>query len=175
MRLLACLPLAALALVPAAAGCGGSGDRAQRGPAVDSVVGCGNVIGRPRSATADGYRVLLGGVVSVPPEYLSQTFRTRERAWPYWEKAGILVRAGRGPVDIMVAPSARGRAAIGWGNPAHPVSSLEIAACPGRGWHAYAGGFFIRRRTGCVPLVLRAGDRTATVTVGLRRRSCPQP
>jgi hypothetical protein len=173
MRPLARLPLAALAL--AGAGCGGGDDPVQRRPAPERVVGCGDVILKPRSATADGYRVLLGGAVSVPPAHLSQTAATGDPEWPFWEKAGLVVRAGRGPLDVSVPAAWRDRAAITWGNGGGPVSSLRIAACPDRGWNAYAGGLFIKRRSGCVPLVLRAGDRTATVTIGLEERDCPQP
>src|SRR3954466_10536250 len=43
------------------------------------------------------YRALLR-VVSAPPAYISQVVHLRDGAWPYWEKAGLVVRAGRGPV-----------------------------------------------------------------------------
>src|SRR5213593_1576621 len=38
------------------------------------------------------YRLVLGAV-SVPPGYLAQVVRTGETPWPYWRKAGLVVRA----------------------------------------------------------------------------------
>jgi hypothetical protein len=117
------------------------------------------------------YRSVLG-VVSVPPAYISQVVRLADGAWPYWEKAGLVVRDGRGPVTVSVPQSWRKRAAITWGGNTGIVSSLRIARCgtnPRRG-SAYAGGFYLRSRSACVPLVLRAGSHRVTVRFGLGRR-----
>jgi hypothetical protein len=117
------------------------------------------------------YRPVLR-VVSVPPAYISQVVHLRNGAWPYWKKAGLVVRAGRGPVTVSVATTWRKRAAITWGGNTGIVRSLRIARCgfdPSRG-NAYAGGFYLRSRSACVPLVFRAGGQSTTVRFGLGRR-----
>lgn len=117
------------------------------------------------------YRSVLG-VVSVPPAYISQVVHLRDGAWPYWEKAGLVVRAGRGPVTVSVPLAWRARAAITWGGNTGIVSSLWISRCgsnPTRG-NAYAGGFYLRSRSACLPLIFRAGGHSATVRFGLGRR-----
>jgi hypothetical protein len=162
-------PLLALVLV-ALAGCGAT---RTPDPAPGPIVGCGDVILNVRSGTRDGYRPILGGAVSVPPSYIGQVVRSDVPTWPFWEKAGLLVHTGRGPVDVIVPARARGRAAVGWGRAAtRPGHALRIARCPGTGWNVYAGGFFLQRRSGCVPVTFRVGERRATVAFGLRTRAC---
>ena len=117
------------------------------------------------------YRPVLGAV-SVPPAYISQVVHLRDGAWPYWEKAGLVVRAGRGPVTVSVPPAWRKRAAITWGGNTGTVNSLRITRCgsdPSRG-NAYAGGFYLRSPSACLPLVFRVGSHTRTVRFGLGRR-----
>jgi hypothetical protein len=136
-------------------------------------VGCSDVILNFGSGTRDGYRPILGGAVSVPPIYIGQVVRSRDHAWPYWEKAGLLVHTGRGPVDVTVPAGARGRAAVGWGDAVRrPGHALRILPCRGTGWNVYAGGFFLKARRGCVPVTFRVGDRRTTVTFGLREKRC---
>ena len=138
-------------------------------------VPCSEIIDRTNwpylGSRAYRYRPVLG-VVSVPPAYISQVVRLRDRPWPYWEKAGLVVRAGRGPVTVSVPPAWRKRAAITWGGNTGIVNSLRIVRCgsdPGRG-NAYAGGFYLRSRSACLPLVFRVGSHTTTVRFGLARR-----
>ena len=124
---------------------------------------------------AGGYRVVLG-VVSAPPAYLAEIEDTGQQPWPYWRKQGLVVRAGSRPVTISVPAAWRGRAAIDWGygGTGGPFASVRIATC-GSGsskGKAYSGGFSLREPTACLPLVIRAGGRTATVRIGLGRR-CP--
>lgn len=117
------------------------------------------------------YRPVLR-VLSVAPAYISQVVRLRDGAWPYWEKAGLVVRAAGGPVTVTVPPAWRKRAAITWGGNTGIVNSLRIARCgsdPSRG-NAYAGGFYLRSRSACLPLAFRAGGHTTTVRFGLGRR-----
>jgi hypothetical protein len=112
------------------------------------------------------------GVVSVPRAYISQVVHLRDGGWPYWTKAGLVVRAGRGPVTVSVPLAWRKRAAITWGGNTGIASSLRIARCgsdASRG-NAYAGGFYLRARSACLPLIFRAGSRSATVRFGLGRR-----
>jgi hypothetical protein len=131
---------------------------------------------------SNGYRLVLG-VVSVPPAHLPNVYPTGSPPWPYWRKAGLVVRADRGPVVVSVAKAWRNRVAIGWGSAGG--SALRIARCstkyelrdkdekgaPKMG-NAYAGGFYLRSPSACVPLIFRVGKRSATVRFGLGR-PCP--
>jgi hypothetical protein len=162
--------LVAVVFAAGVAGC--AGDPRPR-PAAGPVVGCADVILNVGSGTRDGSRPILGGAVSVPPAHIGQVVRSDVRTWPFWEKAGLLVRAGRGPVDVTVPARARSRAAVGWGGAARrPGHALRIAPCRGSGWNVYAGGFFLKRRRGCVPVTFSAGGRHTTVSFGLRKRGC---
>jgi hypothetical protein len=77
-------------------------------------------------------------------------------------------------VSIRVPERWKTRVAIIWGNGNHDAgSSIQIAGgCgtdPGVG-NAYAGGFYLRSRAACLPLVFRVGNRSATVRFGIGRR-----
>jgi hypothetical protein len=122
---------------------------------------------------SSGYRLVLG-VVSVPPAYLRQVIPTKNKPWAYWRKAGLVVRADAARVSVSVPKAWRNRVAITWGNTTGIVSSLRIAPCsspaapaqPNVG-NAYAGGFYLRSRSGCVPLIFGVGKRRATIRFGL--------
>jgi hypothetical protein len=111
-------------------------------------------------------------VISVPPAHIEQTVPTKSTPWAYWSKAGLIVRADGVPVTVSVAASWRTRAAIVWGNNGGPNSSLTIAGCGTnrRVGLAYAGGFYLRASSACVPLVFRVATRSATVRFGVGRR-----
>lgn len=119
----------------------------------------------------DGYRLVLGSL-AVPPAYLRQIVRVQNGPWPYWRKAGLVVRAGAPAVTVTVPPAWRRRVGVTWGNRGGPVSALRIARCKGPATvgHAYAGGFFLGARASCVPLRFKVGTRSATVRFGLGRR-----
>jgi hypothetical protein len=120
----------------------------------------------------DRYRLVLGAV-SAPPAYHRQIVRNGDRAWPYFFKAGLVVRASGQSVAISVPREWRDRLAIAWGYGGHGVfSSLRIAGCRARPTigFAYSGGFFLRSAPNCVPLIFRVGRRSATVWFGLGRR-----
>ena len=149
-----------------------TGDSASAVPVEDTlVVTCDQIILRPTSPFADRYRRVLG-VISVPPAYTAQIVGTPGQSWPYWEKAGLAVRANGVPVNVSVPPAWRPRAAIRWGNSGPAVSSLRIASCPSppNVWNAYAGGFFLSSRGACVPLVFQIGQRRSTIRFGVGRR-----
>ena len=138
--------------------------------AAPPTVSCDKIILTVGSGRADGYRVVLG-VVSVPEAHLPQVVATRSRAWPFWRKAGLVIRGGSPSVSVTVSQAWRNRAAIHWGN-SGVVNVLRIASCPRFGdepWNAYAGGFHLRSRSACVPLIFRVGNRSATVRFGLGR------
>jgi hypothetical protein len=133
-------------------------------------VPCDQALGHPRFPyRSDGYRLVLN-TFSVPPAYLGQVVHVNG-SWPYWRKTGLVIRAGAPPVTVTVARAWRGRAAIIWGNAGQPASSLRFASCAGRATEgrAYAGGFYLGARSGCLPLVFRVGARAATVRFGVGR------
>jgi hypothetical protein len=141
-------------------------------------VPCQEIIGHPDFPFAGfpsfRYRVVLG-VVSAPPRFLGQPVALREGPWPYWLKVALVIEAGAPTVSISVPERWKKRVAIIWGNGKYDAgSSIQIAGgCrttdPGVG-NAYAGGFYFRSRTACVPLVFRVGGRSATVRFGIGRR-----
>jgi hypothetical protein len=140
-------------------------------------VPCSETIGSPKFpylggfAKADRYRLVLGAV-SVPPAYLEQVVPTGSKPWTHFSKRGMVVRARRS-VAITVPSAWRQRVGIAWGNRGHGVfSSIRIAGCnsdPASG-SAYAGGFFLRSPSACVPLVFGVGSRKRMVWFGLGRR-----
>lgn len=111
----------------------------------------------------------------MPGRFLAQIV-DQEDPYPlrYWRKAGIHVRAGTGPVDIVVPAAWRDRVAITFGegdNAPGWVSTLRIAKCKpyGRKWLPYAGGFTFSEPA-CVPLIVRTGGRSQTLRFGIGRR-----
>jgi hypothetical protein len=173
--------LAALVAALALAALTGVGDGSSLPP--PSIATCDTVIDHTKFPYAtSGYRLVLG-VVSVPPAHLPDVYPTHRRPWPYFRKAGLVVRADRGPVVVSVAKAWRTRVAISWGGAGGSV--LRIAHCstkyelrdtdangaPKMG-NAYAGGFRLRSRSACVPLIFRVGKQSETVRFGLGRR-CP--
>jgi hypothetical protein len=140
-------------------------------PAGTAPVTCASVITPSGSFEWSPQRVVLG-VVDVPPAYIPQTVRGEGR-WRYWSKAGLVVRAGSPPVVVRVPPAWWDRVAITWGD-GGPAAALRIASCPPStsldGWNPYSGGFLLKTRSACVPLVFRVGSRSATVRFGVGKR-----
>ena len=137
-------------------------------PANVVTLGCDQIIGTAKTGHDAGYRIVLG-VVSAPPATLLGTVHVPEFApFPYWLKAGMVIRASRKPVTVSVPKAWARRVRIGWGNPASPTTVARFAACPSqRNWNVYAGGFFLRMRSACVPLAFTVGRRHATLRFGL--------
>jgi len=138
---------------------------AQQLPAVD----CSRSILSVASGHAGGYRVVLG-VISVPPAFGPQVVRRPGQSnWPYFRKAGLVVRGGSPPMTVTVPRRWRSRVAIEWGNTG-VVSALRVASCganPEKPWNAFAGGFYLRSPSACVPLIFRVAGRSSTVRFGL--------
>ena len=137
-------------------------------------VPCDEIILTAKSGVQGAYRVVLG-VVSVPPAYLEQVVATPGQPWPYWRKAGLVIRGGAGPVNVSVPKAWRSRVAIIWGYRYHDngYSALRLARCPpseSKPWNAYSGGFYLRSRSACVPLNFRVGQRSRIVRFGIGRR-----
>ena len=87
------------------------------------------------------------------------------------EQVGLSIQAGNRPVLISVPKAWRTRVGIGWGG-AGPYSALRFEACspPPTFWNAFAGGFSLRDRSACVPLVIQVGSQSRTVRFGIGRR-----
>ena len=167
------MPILLLLVAPAIASAAGMASRAASPP---QDVPCNEIIHSTKFPyRTDGYRLVLD-VVSVPPAYLRQVVRTNIKPWVYWRKAGLVVRAGSPRVSVRVAKAWRTRVAITWGNTTGIVSSVRIPSCPAalsgeqaKGGNAYAGGFYLRSRSACVPLIFGVGKRRATIRFGLGR------
>ena len=74
--------------------------------------------------------------------------------------------------DGHCAQGVADRAAITWGVNVGIVSTLRLPGCraaPGT-WNAYAGGFYLRSSSACVPLVFDVGHHSAVVRIGVGRR-----
>src|SRR5215469_11320857 len=83
-----------------------------------------------------------------------------------------------GPAVLITVPQAwRHRAAIGWGNDPGAVSSLRLLRCPPQLglWNAYAGGFYLRSASGCVPLVFAIARRATTLRFAIGSGNCGSP
>jgi hypothetical protein len=139
-------------------------------PPSEPRVSCDQIILQATSGRYGGRRVLLG-VVSAPQAYRPQVVASGSQRWPYWSKAGLVIRADSRPVRVSVHKAWRDRAAIEWGG-SGIFSSLQIESCPAYGraiWNAYSGGFHLRSPTACVPLIFSVGQRSKIVRFGLGR------
>ena len=111
------------------------GTTAVRAAAPPMRVGCLQIIDRTTKPFAGGYRRVLG-VIAAPPAYLPQVVRSADPHWPFWEKAGMVVRADSRPIDVSVPANwrrARGhhvgkRQAGGQRDPVHamPVAVRRV-------------------------------------------------
>ena len=72
--------------------------------------------------------------------------------WAYWHKAGVAVLAGNHDVRMRVPKAWRDRVAMAWSG--------------------FVGGFYLRDRSACVPIVVSVGIHSRTVRFGIGRR-CP--
>ena len=174
MRALLALPmvLAAAVTVTACSGPGPAGNQRPRAATLASphTVGCDQII---QQAGPPGGRLVLG-VLAAPPARLEHAAPTATRPWAYFAKYGIAIRADSPAVLITVPEAWRHRAAIAWGNNIGAVSSLRLLGCPRQmgAWNGYAGGFYLRSASGCVPLVFNIGRRTATLSFAIGSGSC---
>lgn len=165
------LPVLAAAMV--IAGCSKSGPvhAGQSAAPLGSprTVGCDQAI---QQTGAPGGRILFG-VLAVPPARLERAVPTGTRPWAYFRKYGLSIRASSPALLVTIPKEWRHRAAIGWGNDAGAVSSLRLLSCPRQqgAWSGYAGGFYLRSASGCVPVMFEVGRRTATARFAIGR-SC---
>jgi len=167
------LRLATLAISLVLLGTLVSGASARTRPSAEPTVGCDQIVLRARSGAVDGFRVLLGAV-SVPgvPHLDHGSATTRNPRWRYYRNAGIAIRAGTSMVSVSVPDGWRDRVAISWGD-SRVTSTLHFAPCggsPAGAWNSYSGGFHLRAKGDCVPLLVTVGGMSTTVRVGVGRR-----
>jgi len=173
MRALPVLLLALAAVTVTA--CSGPGPAGNGRPltapvASPQTVGCDQVI---QQVGQPGGRLVLG-VLAAPPARLEHAAPTATQPWAYFAKYGIAIRSDSPAVLITVPQAWRQRAGIGWGNHTGVVTSLRLLSCPRQlgPWNAYAGGFYLRSPSGCVPLVFHIGRQTATLSFAIGNGSC---
>ena len=164
--------LAATVTVTACSGPGPAGHGTPRTAPLASphMVGCDQII---QQAGPPGGRLVLG-VLAAPPAHIERPAPTATQPWAYFAKYGIAIRADSPAVLITVPEAWRHRAGIGWGNNSGVVSSLRLLSCPRQlgAWNAYAGGFYLRSASGCVPLIFHIGRQTATLSFAIGTGSC---
>jgi hypothetical protein len=134
-----------------------------------SALACGDYIAN--NASAAPLPVVLG-VVGLPasPRYpaLGTSLSGDGSGAPrLFAKTGLVIRPGTTFELIVPAAFAR-RLSIGWGLPGTRSHRVMVSDCPdpGRGWLAYAGGYWIDHPA-CVPIIVRSGGRQQTVHIGL--------
>jgi len=138
-----------------------------------ATVSCDRIVLRGRTGTEDGFRVLLGAVSVPGPRLLDHgSAAGADRRWRYFRAAGIAIRAGTAAVSVSVPEGWRDRIALSWGG--SPASStLRFAPCgsspAGGAWNSYSGGFHLRARGDCVPLLVTVGGMSTTVRIGVGR------
>ena len=163
-----------------AAGCGGNEEPTSEPPveaASDSdvpVVPCETSLGGARYSGTELDDRLVLDVVYVGAGYRGDAATpSGAKNWPYFAETGLTVRAGAPPVEITVPEEWRDRAAISWGDKKR-VHSLRFPSCPSYGlpWNVFDGGFDLRVRTACVPLLFTSEGKQTTVPFGIGTR-CP--
>ncbi len=88
--------------------------------------------------------------------------------------AGLAIRASTAVETVSLPEEWRDRARIVWGAPGTPAAAVRFAPCPPPSgspiaWNGYAGGFMLRTKSACVPLIFAVGDRRATIRFGVGR------
>ena len=138
----------------------------------EPTVSCDRIVLRSRSGAEDGFRILLGAVSVPGSRHLAhRATTTPDRHWRYYRNAGIAIRAGTSAVRVTVPEGWRDRVAISWGD-SPASSSLRFAPCgrsPAGAWNSYSGGFHLRTRGDCVPLIVTVGGMSTTVRIGVGR------
>ena len=142
-----------------------------RAPAADPVVSCDRIVLRTR-APEDGNRVLLGAVSLPEARHLAaDATAAADRRWRWYRNGGLAVRARTSDVTVSVPEGWRDRAAVSWGG-SRASHSVTFARCGSAGaghWNWYSGGFHLRARGDCVPLLVTVGGMSTTVRLGIGR------
>ncbi|HZM75604.1 MAG TPA: hypothetical protein VFC19_07745 [Candidatus Limnocylindrales bacterium] len=104
--------------------------------------------------------------VALPTRPVLQANTTDRPDWLF-AKFGLLVRANR-EVTLEVDPAAVEWGRIGWSDVDEAtLFTMPACAVTDSAWRAYAGGYYVRSGPRCLPLTVRAGDRTAQVRISV--------
>jgi hypothetical protein len=121
-------------------------------------------------ARVHGARVLLDAVVLPRSSELALPARAGQDGHYRWFRpARIAIRSGEPDVAVSVPLGWRETVAVAWGR-SSPGDVVRFGSCAAaRGWVVYEGGFHLRDRAACVPVVIRVGGTSTTVRLGLGR------
>lgn len=147
-----------------------SADGQPDGVAAHSVASCESVaMFEEPLAPTDSDRVVMDRIAVPAKHFRGPPVRLRTGSGlRYWAKAGLLVRPGTAPVDVIVPAAWRSRLATEWGDSA-AASVIRIRGCKSaERWLVYTGGFYLRRPA-CVPLVIKVGTRKAHLRFAIGR------
>ena len=163
-----------VAACTASTGTAATGSHPATQPPVAAAYACGLAVGRNPGPPPG--RIVLG-LISLGPDFLQPTVPVHQGWWRYWQKHGLDIRSGHQTVTVTVPTAWRNRAAITWGVNVGIGSTLRLPGCPAPPgtWNGYAGGFYLRSSSACVPLVFAVGRHSAVVQVGVGRRCGPVP
>ena len=141
----------------------------------ESALACGDYI--DNNAQAAPLQVVLG-VVALPvsPGYTALgTSLSGDGNGPLrlFAKTGLVIRPGT-RFELIVPARFTRRLRIGWGNPGTPSRRVAVDGCAGtggRGWLAYAGGYWIDHPA-CVSIIVSVGGKQQQVHIGIGT-ACP--
>jgi hypothetical protein len=149
-----------------------AGAEAREPQSAAPTVSCERIVLRANSGAADGFRILLERVSMPGSAHLARdAAAVPGRPWRYYRNAGIAIRAGTSSVTVSVPEGWRDRVALSWGG-SRPSSSVRFASCPRSAagiWNSFSGGFHLRGRADCVPLLVTVGGISTTARVGVGR------
>ena len=141
----------------------------------ESALACGDYI--DNNAQAAPLQVVLG-VVALPisPGYPALgTSLSGDGNGPLrlFAKTGLVIRPGT-RFELIVPARFTSRLRIGWGKPGTPSHRVVVDDCAntdGRGWLAYAGGYWIDHPA-CVSIIVSVGGKQQQVHIGIGT-ACP--
>jgi hypothetical protein len=139
-----------------------------------SVVHCSTVIGSDDRVGARRTVVLGRVALSTKSQALQANHSgDADPASALYAKDGLLVKR-LVPVELIVPRRWRDRLSLEWGDSAR-TEHLKVTGCPastpGARWLAFAGGYYVAKPV-CAPLIVKVGDRTQRVRIGIGR-ACP--
>jgi len=141
----------------------------------ESALACGDYI--DDNAQAAPLQVVLG-VVALPvsPGYPALgTSLSGDGNGPLrlFAKTGLVIRPGT-RFELIISARFTSRLRIGWGMPGTPSNRVVVDDCAntgGRGWLAYAGGYWIDHPA-CVSIIVSVGGKQQQVHIGIGT-ACP--
>jgi hypothetical protein len=92
----------------------------------------------------------------------------------HWSKAGLWIRASNTDVTVSLPKEWQDKARIVWGAPGTPATAVRFGPCPSKvaTWDGYSGGFLLRAKSACLPLISAVGDSRTTLRFGWTINDC---